>query len=145
MSGPQCDCYVLAPNRSAILTMAFLNRFLPERSPLWDPDDPAEVVGVSARATEAEILQFLESQPSQSYAMYWSNRQSGPPSTAILAFNRDGSVLLGLSCEEDEHLASTLLRELEAFSGTGQGYWGVEEAPVVSKAEFVQRLLTSNR
>lgn len=145
MSGPLCDIYVMAPRRAADLAFDFLDRFLPEHKAEWDPTDPADVLGVSRHATVAEILTYLESHPTSHYTLYWSNLRSAGPSFAILAFNSDGSLVLGLSCKEAENLARRFLADLEEFAGGSRGYWGVEEAPAGSRAEFGQRLMSNDR
>ena len=73
MPGASFDCYVLAPDRSADLAERFLDKFLPEREPSFDPADPSEVLGVPITSTLREVLQFLEANPTRDYSMCWSN------------------------------------------------------------------------
>jgi hypothetical protein len=140
MAGPMCDCYVLAQSRSAETALAFLDRFLPQREPTWDPADPADVLGIPAGVSVADILDFLVSHPAKSYTFYWSNVRSEAPYYAILAFNQDASLVLGLSCEEESQQAERWLAEMRAFTSSDHGYWGLEEPPAGSSKEFLQRV-----
>jgi hypothetical protein len=141
MPGPLYDCYVLAPRRSAEIAARFLDRFIPERRPSFDPDDPHQVIGVPQGSTVEEVLRFLESNPTVPYTMYWSNERAGPPYNAILSFTEDGCLILGISpsYDHDEVLARQTLAELKQFAASSQGYASVEEPPAGSRQEFLSR------
>lgn len=135
------DCYVLAPERTASVATRFLDRFLPCREESWDPDDPADSLGISPGHRFSELLEFLESQPTAEYTMYLRNTQSQQPGHAMLVWCSDGSLILGLSTAAS---GSGLLAELESFTGQ-RGYCGGEEPPVASSAEFRSRQASFRR
>jgi hypothetical protein len=141
MPGPLSDCYVLAPRRSAEIAVQFLEHFMPERRPLFDPADPHEVLGLPKDSTDEEILSFLESNPTCAYSMYWSNRRDGAPYHAIVSFTHDGCLILGLSpsYDDEEALALDALMQLEKFSASSLGYVSVEEPPAISREAFLSR------
>jgi len=139
MSGPMSDCYVLSLDRSADFALAFLDRFVPSREPTWDAADPIDILGIPPNHSLEEILKFLECHADRSYSMYLSNLKRRSPYYAILAYCEDGSLILGLSCDEDEQVARELLSRLEDFTGS-TGYWSVEEAPPCDSKEFSARI-----
>ena len=139
MSGPMSDCYVLSPDRSSDFALAFLDKFLPSREPTWDATDPVDILGVSPNHSLEDILRFLEDHADRSYSMYLSNLEQRPPYYAVLAYCEDGSLILGLSGDEDERVALELLSRLEEFAGS-TGYWSAEEAPPGDREEFITRL-----
>jgi hypothetical protein len=132
------DCYVLATERSARLATSFVSHFVPSHTATWNPDDPREVLGLKSGASLAEIFGFLQDNPEKEYTVYLRNTREGSPYYAILAFCADGSLILGLSGDEDQTAATALLGQLEEFSG-GKGYWSIEEPPEVSSASFLER------
>ena len=137
------DCYVLAPSRSSRLSQAFMDEFVPSRVSTFDPSDPVDVLGVSEGYSPSDLLSHLETNTTVSYSLYYRNTENQPPYYAILAYNNDGSLILGLSCDEDETSAREMLGRLEAFAGSF-GYWGVEEAPTISQVEFEDRKKLEN-
>lgn len=139
MSGPMSDCYVLSPDRSADFALAFLNKFVPSREPTWDAGDPIDMLGVPPNHSLEDILKFLEIHADRSYSMYLSNLERRSPYYAILAYCEDGSLILGLSGDEDKQGALELLSRLEDFTGS-PGYWSVEEAPPGDRKEFSARI-----
>jgi hypothetical protein len=142
MPGPLFDCYVLATDRSADLAVRFLDRFLPEREPSFDPADPSEVLGVPTTSTIRKILEFLEANPACAYSLYWRNPKGVAPFRAMLVFTDDGHLILGLSpsLDDDQSVARAALSEMKTFAGSRLGYFGIEEAPVGSRGEFIDRV-----
>lgn len=110
------DCYVLAPFRSAVLASRFADAFLPEREPSFDPNDPSEVLGVSRDLSLDELITGLSLDQNAEYRFYWRSNRLTEPQHAILAFNSDGSLVLGLSINLPEALSETEL-------GTAIGTW----------------------
>jgi hypothetical protein len=139
MPGPMSDCYVLSPNRSADFALAFLDEFLPSREPTWNAAEPVDILGLSPNHSLKDILKFLEYHTDRSYSMYLRNLERRSPHYAILAYCEDGSLILGLSGDEDEQVAPELLSRLENFTGS-TGYWSVEEAPPGDREEFGARI-----
>ncbi len=139
MQAPLTDCYVMASERSAGLALRFLDQFIPNREATWGPADPVDVLGVPSGSSLEEILRFLERHVDRDYSMYLRNNADGSPYFAILAYRRDGSLILGLSTDEGEQMAQAELRRLEQFSGS-KGYWSVEEGPLSGRAAFIERL-----
>jgi hypothetical protein len=137
--GPFSDCYVLAENRTARQALDFLSEFTPNALPSWDPSDPTDVIGAPPNISVQQLLEYLADHPTLDYRMYFHNQSEGSPYHSILTYCADGSLILGLSGDEQEESAIMLLRRLELFSQS-KGYWTVEEAPVSSRAEFAIRL-----
>ena len=138
MPGPLIDCYVLAPERSATLAMAFLDRFVPHRIPLFDPEDPSEVLGLPKAIFLDDVLIFLETNRNCKYRMYWTNSDNQEPYHAILSFNADSSLVLGLSpcVDGKESTAFEYLKLMKYFAGASSSIWGVEMPPPASREEF---------
>lgn len=140
MNGPLFDCYVLAPDRTADIAMAFLDRFLPDRVAQFEASDPSDVLGVPRGTPLRDVASFLEVNPSVAYSMYWRHRANDSPVVATLAFTADAHLILGLSsCDDDDpECADRTLREMMAASGAEYGYTAVETAPALSREEFVR-------
>jgi hypothetical protein len=138
MPGPLFDCYVLAPERTADWAERFLDEFLPERTPSFEESDPSEVLGLPKGITITELFRFLEEHPQTDYRMYWQHTACIEPYHAHLAFNPDGSLVLGLSPYTDDHLdkARHYLRRMEAFAGTGPGLLFCEEPAPGTREDF---------
>ncbi len=117
-TGPMGDCYVLAPDRSADFALAFLDTFVPSFEPTWEPGDPVDVLGVPPKHSLEDILIFFQYHTSRDYSMYLRNLEPRSPYYAILAYCEDGSLILGLSGDEDEQSALELLRRLGDFAGS---------------------------
>ena len=144
MGGPLFDCYVLAPRRTADAAMEFLDRFLPEREAQFDPSDPSDVLGVPEGASTRHIAEFLEVHPDVAYSMYWRHSEDGAPSTAILQYTADAHLILGLArcTEDDPACAKQVLAEMMATVAAQDGYAAVEEAPALSRKDFLRRVAT---
>ncbi len=138
MPGPMSDCYVLAPDRSAAVALRFLTMFVPENTLACEPGDPADALGISADSGVVGIAAFLAEHPDRSYCLYFTNSTKRSPYFAILSYGEDGSLVLGLSGDEEPAAARALLGRLEHFAGS-TGYWSVEEAPAGSRREFLSR------
>jgi hypothetical protein len=138
MPGLLFDCYVLAPERTAKFALRFLDRFLPEREPSFALEDPAEVLSLPPSSPIEDVLLYLEQHPTSAYSMYWRSRSGSDPYHAIVAFNDDGSLVLGLSPATDDHpdVARGYLRDLERYAGTEPGLLLFEQPPPDSRADF---------
>ena len=132
---PLSDCYVIAPNRSAEYAMKFLDEFIPLRRITWDPSFSGEELGVSPTLSFEEILEHLEHNPESGIALYFWTTQSSPPWQAMLRFNGDGSLILGLSCDNEEGAESELLGRMEDFIGSA-GCCLTEDPPARSREEY---------
>ena len=140
MPGPLSDCYVLAPVRSREAVAALLDFFAPVRSPVWDTNEPpTQLAGFEGVATEARLVDFLVRSSSLACTLYF---RCIDPSVdpiaehAVVSFNEDGSLILGLSGPETAGPA--MLGLLEGLSEES-GYWTVEEAPPLSRVDFRAR------
>jgi hypothetical protein len=142
MSGPLFDCYVLAPQRTAEIAIAFLERFLPARDAQFEPSDPSDVLGLPRGVSTQEIVSFLEANPDVAYSMYWRRRGGDTSLFAILAFTADAQLILGLSsCRDDDpECAQETLEEIIDAVGAEYGYAAVEAAPAASREDFLRRV-----
>jgi len=132
------DCYVLAPERSAAVATGFLERFLPQREPRWQPEDVARALGTAPGETEQQVMTRLQDHAGAAYRLYWRNPTGASPYYAIVAFNSDGSLVLGLSLA-DATEAGVCLVAMEEQVGSEFSYWTREEPPVGSEREFCAR------
>jgi len=122
------DCYVLSPVRSAHLATRFLDSFLPDREPSFDADDPSEVLGLPSGASLDVCCTFLVDNPTTEYTLYWRSSATDDPRHAIVAFNSDGSLVLGLSVGDPEpttdgsmqSLAQAWCNRLAEFAATAE-------------------------
>ena len=115
------DCYVLAPVRSAVLASRFPDEFLPDREPSFDTNDPIEVLSLSPDADFDIQCTVLGLNDAEEYTFYWRSIQETNPLHAILAFNSDGSLGLGLSLlcpdgSDPESVVAPWLKRLQAFA-----------------------------
>ena len=91
------DCYALSPVRSPLTATRFLDSFLPDRKPSFAASDPSDVLGLSPDVSLDNIFAYLAGNPPTEYTFYWRSTSSGDPRHAILAFNDDGSLVIGVS------------------------------------------------
>lgn len=138
MAGPLYDCYVLAPERNAEWALRLLNRFVPAREPCFDPSDPVDVLGLPVSSSVEDALRYLERNITVAYSMYWRNLDHGEPRHAMLSFNADGSLVVGLSVADDDSgdLPREYLGKLKDFAGTKGGLFLFEHPPPLSREEF---------
>jgi len=141
MNGPLFDCYVLAPSRTAQVAIGFLDHFIPNRVARFDLSDPSEVLGLPGDASITDAVAFLEANPRVAYSMYWSRAGDDSPLLATLAFTADAELILGLSycSDNDPHCASQTLEEMILAVGATHGYATVEEAPALTRTEFLRK------
>jgi hypothetical protein len=141
MNGPLFDCYVLAPERTADIAMAFLDRLLRDRVAQFEACDPSDVLGVPRGKSIRDVASFLEANPSVAYSMYWRHRTDDPPWFATLAFTADAHLILGLSpcIDDDPECAARTVGEMMAAVGAACGYTAVESAPALNREEFLRK------
>ena len=101
--------------------------------------DPHEAVGTARAISYAQLLEFLECHTNVAYAAYFRNKANQPPYYAIFSFGSDGSLVIGLSGEEEPEKAAALLMDLQNLFQT-IGFWTVEEPPPISEEAFHQRM-----
>ncbi len=145
------DCYVLSPVRSALIAMRFLDSFLAEREPSFAASDPTEALGLSSDTALDGIFAHLAGNPQTEYTFYWRSTSSDDPRHAVLAFNADGTLILGLSVgcpepttdESTQLVAESWCCRLSTFvtndgSQTPPTLWGGELAPPC-RSDFASR------
>lgn len=125
----QYDLYVLASERTAALCASFLNEFAPQREQSADEYlfSDGHVEQLAAKAIEHCIADAAAEQ-----AIYFRVLLGGT-NHAMLFFNSDGSVVLGISVA---HRAAEWFDKLAAFTGSAEGYMTVEEPPPHTASEF---------
>jgi hypothetical protein len=145
------DCYVLSPVRSAPVVTRFLDSFLPDRVPSFAASDPSDVLGLSPNITLEGICTHLAAKPEAEYTFYWRSTSTGDPLHAIVAFNADGTLVLGLSIacpqpttgKSTQRLAETWCGRLSSSAATADSQmpltlWGAELAPP-TQSDFASR------
>ena len=152
---PLTDCYVLAPFRSALLASRFPDAFVPDREPSIKSADPHEVLGISPDLSFDELITGLSLDEIAEYTFDWRSTRPTEPQHAMLAFNQDGSLVLGLSidvpddlCESDmttimeiwiERLRDFVRDCRTPFGDSPQpikSVWGSELPPPAAAADF---------
>ena len=91
------DCYVLSPVRSSQIATRFLDLFLPDREPSFATSDPSEVLNLPSDTSLDTIFAYLANNPQTEYTFYWRSMSSSDPRNAMLVFNADGSLIVGVS------------------------------------------------
>jgi len=135
------DCYVMAPERSAQIALKFLDRFLPNRTPGFDPRDPGEVLGLTEEFNLKEVFEYLEIKQEVEYAMYFQNEAEAEIKNAGVFFQEDGSLFLMLSVDDLTGLADETLEEIQRAVNAVVGYWSFEEPPAADADSFRKRAL----
>jgi len=76
--------------------------------------------------------------------MYWKHSEDRVPSIAILQYTADGHLILGLARCSENHpaCAKKVLAEMMATVAAEAGYAAVEDAPALSRKEFLKKVAT---
>jgi hypothetical protein len=136
------DLYALAPARTEAISNQFrstwLRRFKESADDYEVPQyaDNPDVIYTSVD----DLIRKLVASPMETHAIYWRNSQPGPIRHGMLFFTKDGSMIVGLSVDEErsDH-AKQLLCELATTIGAVHGYATIEEPPPDRTAEFLAR------
>lgn len=133
------EVYACCRERTVVLADEFLNSFLPERVVLSDAfpfpefaDQPVDVFVDPHR-----LMQRLEEEPFEGYALYWGRANHGNPFQAMLIFTEDGGMVAGLASAALD--APTLLRQLAMVVGARFGFVTLEERPPETMKLFEER------
>lgn len=140
---PQYEVYVACGERTVALATRFLDTFVPDRRetadeyPLPELDDTPRTIFPDA----ASLMQTLENQPTEGYALYWDRDRDGDPHQAMLIFTEDGGMIAGLASTRPD--AGSLLRKLAAVVHGSFGLVVVEERPPETMALFADMCRSS--
>jgi len=140
------EIYVLCSDRSSSFAVRFLNEFLHTREPSAGEyafpqvsDEPVQVF-----QDAFELFALLEANPREPYAFYWNNRLSTASiHQAMLFYTKDDHLILGLAV--DPALQAVEMTRLKQFAGTDVGYFGWEQPPPETAAEFISIVASSAR
>lgn len=91
------EIYVLCHERSAMLAEKFLEEVAPTRSPISEDYPFPEFVDrpKSVYSDPKQLIQRLEEDHSESYAIYW-NVKDGISDQVMIFFTTDGGMIVGL-------------------------------------------------
>lgn len=130
------ELYALGEDRSAEAVLRFLDHFLPEREAIADEftvpefsDNPIEEF-----RTDRELIEYMGTHTSESYAVYWNDRVLGSFKQAMVFYTTDGKVIYGLAVEnagEDD------LQELTEFVRARYSRMGDEQRPPDVSTDFI--------
>lgn len=133
----EVEVYMLCRAREKGAAVAFLDKFLPRRHSSADEflfpelsDSTQEVY----RSPE-EVMERLELESNQSYALYWDSDEAGARRQAMLFFTSDGEMIAGLVVPAVA--ASKALVELAEVVGGQFGFLTTENPPPETSAQFI--------
>lgn len=136
------EVYVLCESRSATAAHAFLETFLPERTPLPEYPFPELVdLPVEMIRSPEELILRLEIESCESYSLHWNSTSNQGPRQAMLFYSEDGSMVAGLvvcSSEVDESLLKLAQRVNGRF-----GYISGDQPPPATSAGLIEICLES--
>ena len=129
------DVYVLSRDRSKATVLRFLDRFLPDREETQEDYSLPHLSDAPHIffASQDELLDYLESHPSEPYALYWQSAVADDPRNAMVFPTSDGCMIYGLSVEQR---ARRYLSEVMSFLKEGKGYVAFECPPPTTAAAF---------
>lgn len=132
------EIYILCKERSQVIALQFLERFLPSRKPsaldyLYPQyNDNPEIV---YRDCE-QLIEKLERELNQPYSLYWDNVNDNPIRNAMLFFTADGNMISGLAVMGGED--KDWLEKISSVVGGNYGYVSFEEPPPDDTQEFIE-------
>jgi hypothetical protein len=131
------EVYVLCQNREKIIGIAFLNTFLPNRSPLADEFPFPEFVDLPqvVYSKYEDIMQKLENESHESYSLYWKSKDGEGSHQAMLFYTQDGAMIAGLVVPS-ERVVNALVDVAEVVRGKF-GFITLESHPPKSSIEFI--------
>lgn len=134
----QYEVYVECSSRRANVARCFLDHFLPMRREVADeyPFPELSDEPLLTFSTAADLICRLESELSESYAVYWERMDDGEPFQAMLFFTEDGGMIAGLSASRSE--PAELLLELANIVGGRYGVVVGEQRPPAIMESFVE-------
>ena len=130
------ELYALSNNRSTGAIFAFLDHFLPDRIPFADEFPVPEYADnpVEEFTSDNDLIGYLVEHPSETYSVYWNDKDPASARQAMAFFTVDGNVILGLGLEaagEDE------LQTLANFVGAEFSRFGDEQPPPETSEDFI--------
>lgn len=131
------EIYVLSESRAADFSVRFLNEFLPDRIPASDDYYVPELSDTPSRVfySDVDILEFLETNAAEPYGLYWNSAfEDQQVHQAMLFYTRDNHLILGLAVTPQS--ASDYFRRMMDFAQAKVGYFGAEQRPPETSAEF---------
>ena len=138
------DIYVLSSDRTVACAVRFLDRFLPRRAQTADEFEIpqyAETPDV-VHPNALPVMERCCREHSLPYNLYWRALDGRKPGYAMILYLVDGTVVYGLSTEEDDGaLALRLLQEIQAFLSSSEGFIGHEATPSFDTAEQFRRIM----
>lgn len=141
------DCYVLTSNRTQAFIQSFLDTFLPHRTENTSTytipqfSDQPEQNFTSA----TQLIAWLEENPNEPHAIYWSNTREERLRGAMCIFTSDDKLIVGLYCETlypDDTVEKSYLKALMNFCKSDIGLIEYETPAAEETADFLQRVQT---
>lgn len=138
------DQYFLVDRRDTAYVRAFLNKFMPE----WTPVSDYYLITTKDGEEEVDsknidfVLSFYEHHETESYIIYLRNLlDDSYISYAIIAYTADGKLILGCSVNGTPDYMWQQIRihnDIKTWLGSPVSCMTVEEPPPDSAAEFME-------
>ena len=133
------ELYVLSRSRSLKYALKFLDRFLPERSPVAEEyffpefsDEPIDIY-----QEDVEVITKLECEKKEGYSIYWDSKSDREISQAMLFFTTDGAMIVGLAVTDTGVDVEKLLIDMAQEVNGQYGYVTDEDCPPETEEEFM--------
>lgn len=139
------EIYVLCGSRSKRLADVFLDAYLPHRTCVASEFPYPEYSNNPKFIFSApdKLLEQLETDPGQSYSLYWDSNNSGEISQAMLFYTIDGAMIAGLA-GTIQSPGNAILNLASVVNGR-YGYMTSEECPPDTKADFIETCRNSTQ
>ncbi|CAL2075419.1 hypothetical protein [Tenacibaculum sp. 190524A05c] len=145
--GYLADIYIIKKTRSKKEAVDFLNHFLPNREEsaddYWIPEGATKPIHEFYNASD--LMSFLELNSNYSNRIYWRNLdQKSPNKHGMVFYNKDGSMVFGISRNADmsgnydTQNETECLNEMKIYFDTNLGYIHYENPPADNYKEFVE-------
>ena len=138
------DCYFLIESREKRKIELFLERFIPDREELA-ADYPIPYLSDSPTAiihSIEELIEFLASDSTSEYAIYWQNRiVESKLQNGMLFYTNDACLILGISLKAISKQDVEVMRicnEVKSFLQCQYACITVEEPPPLNSEEFIE-------
>lgn len=135
----EIEIYVLSNKRELPIIESFFNSFMKERIlqgdmfciPEFECDKP-EIVFYDDKG----ILDYLISNPTEDYGLYWKSLIKSNIYTAMIFFTEDKNIIFGLATINN---AQEMLITLKNHLKSDIGYIAFAEVPPLSLEKFIER------
>lgn len=138
------DCYILTDSRSSGKVLAFLNEFIPDRTPYEGTYLLPQLASHPSTILQGDtkLLSYLERHKKEPYAVYWYNNREEDCRGAMCLFTDDSRLIAGLFCQSrypDASIETELLARLKTFWESRQGIILYQEPAPRTTKQFLDK------